>query len=364
QSETGLIGGSSGNSAAGERDVTSLFFESSLPVVDDVELNVAVRYDDYSDFGSNVSPSLSARWQATEGLVFRASYSESFRAPGLDELNAATTFSAEGAIDYAQGSTTEKQYDTYYKSNTNLGAETSEYTNFGVAWDITDDFGVKLDYFNLSIDNVIQTKSVQSLLDDEASGLITAVAPGTDVSDDTFYLVRADSGILLEAGTGYFNGIGFDIEGIDLSFNAMVETEFGDFRFNNVNSFILSYEEERGGVIVDTAGWSEQPDFKSVATAAWYMGDHSVSWNISYTASTSEYEQFDGDAWDVSGELDSWLIHNVTYTYNAGKYGAVTFTVNNLTDEDPVLSSVGTWDNQDLYNNFGRDLRVNYQISF
>ena len=38
--------------------------------------------------------------------------------------------------------------------------------------------------------------------------------------------------------------------------------------------------------------------------------------------------------------------------------------VNNLTDEDPVLSSNGTWDDQDLYNNFGRDYRVSYSISF
>ncbi len=45
-------------------------------------------------------------------------------------------------------------------------------------------------------------------------------------------------------------------------------------------------------------------------------------------------------------------------------YGSITLAVNNVTDEDPVFSSSGTWDNQDLYNNFGRDYRLNYQVSF
>ncbi|KPV92186.1 Vitamin B12 transporter BtuB precursor [Pseudoalteromonas sp. P1-30] len=366
QSEAGLIGGSAGNSSMGDRDVTAVFFESVLPVSDAVEVNLKARYDDYSDFGDNVAPAVSARWQVADNVVIRGSYSESFRAPGLDLLNAARTFSAESAIDYNNGSTTSRQYNTYYTQNSELEAETSDYINLGVAWDVNDNLSFKLDYFQLSIDNVIQSKSLQGLLSDEAAGLITAVGVDTDTSDETFYLKRSASGTLIEAGTSYFNGAGFEIEGFDFTINANVETDFGDFRFNNVNSVTLSYDSEVGGVVQDTAGWSGQPDLKSVATISWSLDDHTVSWNSTYTASTSETEvDEDGDGfYEQSGDLDSWLIHNLTYSYNAGPYGAVTFTVSNLTDEDPVLSSAGTWDNQDLYNNFGRDYRVNYSISF
>jgi iron complex outermembrane receptor protein len=366
QSEAGLIGGSAGNSSMGDRDVTAVFFESVLPVSDTVEVNLKARYDDYSDFGDNVAPAVSARWQVADNVVIRGSYSESFRAPGLDLLNAARTFSAESAIDYNNGSTTSRQYNTYYTQNSELEAETSDYINLGVAWDVNDNLSFKLDYFQLSIDNVIQSKSLQGLLSDEAAGLITAVGVDTDTSDETFYLKRSASGTLIEAGTSYFNGAGFEIEGFDFTINANVETDFGDFRFNNVNSVTLSYDSEVGGVVQDTAGWSGQPDLKSVATISWSLDDHTVSWNSTYTASTSETEvDEDGDGfYEQSGDLDSWLIHNLTYSYNAGVYGAVTFTVSNLTDEDPVLSSAGTWDNQDLYNNFGRDYRVNYSISF
>ncbi|MEJ6535613.1 TonB-dependent receptor domain-containing protein, partial [Pseudoalteromonas lipolytica] len=307
-----------------------------------------------------------ARWQVADNIVIRGSYSESFRAPGLDLLNAARTFSAESAIDYANGSTTSRQYDTYYTQNSELDAETSDYTNLGIAWDVNENLTFKVDYFQLAIDNVIQSKSLQSLLSDEAAGLISAVSVDTDTSNETFYLKRAASGTLVEAGTSYFNGAGFEIEGIDFTIAANLETGFGDFRFQNVNSFVLSYDQEVGGVVQDTSGWSGQPELKSVATVAWSYEDHSLAWNATYTDSTTETEKDeDGDGYyEQTGKLDSWLIHNLTYTYNAGAYGALTFTVNNLTDEDPVLSSNGTWDNQDLYNNFGRDYRVSYSISF
>ncbi|KTF17887.1 TonB-dependent receptor domain-containing protein [Pseudoalteromonas sp. H105] len=366
QSEAGRIGGSAGNSSEGIRDVTAVFFETVLPVTETVELNLKARYDDYSDFGDNIAPALSARWEAMEGVVVRGSYSESFRAPGLDLLNAARTFSAESAIDYANGATTSRQYDTYYTQNSNLDAETSDYTNLGVAWDVNDNLGFKLDYFQLSVENVIQSKSLQGLLSDEAAGLISAVSPDTDTTNETFYLKRAASGTLIEAGTSYFNGAGFEIEGIDFTINANLETAFGDLRFSNVNSFVLAYDSEVGGTVQNTTGWSGQPELKSVATISWSYEDHSVSWNSTYTDSTTETEiDRDGDGfYEQEGKLDSWLIHNLTYSYFAGDYGSVTFTINNLTDEDPVLSSAGTWDNQDLYNNFGRDYRVNYTISF
>jgi iron complex outermembrane receptor protein len=366
QSEAGLIGGSAGNSAAGGRDVTAVFIETVLPVTDTFELNLKARYDDYSDFGDNVAPAVSARWELSEGVVLRGSYSESFRAPGLDLLNQARSFSAESAIDYNNGSTVSRQYDTYYTANSELGAETSDYVNLGVAWDVNENLGLKLDYFMLEVEDVIQSKSLQGLISDEAAGLISAVSVDTDTTNETFYLKRAASGVLVEAGTSYFNGAGFEIEGIDFTINANLETEFGELRFSNVNSFTLSYDSEVGGVVQDTAGWSGQPDLKSVATISWSYEDHLISWNSTYTADTSETEvDGDGDGfYEQTGKLDSWLIHNFTYSYNAGDYGAITFTVNNLTDEDPVFSSAGTWDNQDLYNNFGRDYRVNYTISF
>ncbi|RHW75621.1 TonB-dependent receptor [Colwellia sp. RSH04] len=364
QSEAGLIGGSAGNSAGGDRQVFAMFYEAALPVIDSVEVNIAARYDDYSDFGSNVSPKVNVRWQALDSLVFRASYSESFRAPALDNLYAATTFSADDGIDYpyceGQGVSEtdcgEKQYNTYIRANKDLGPETSEYINLGVAWDATDDFGVKVDYFDLNIDNVISRRSITNVM--------RGIAAGTLAPSETFYVDRAPNdvngniGPAKEIGTGYGNGNKMQITGLDLAVNGNWETGFGEFGVNWTNSFIFDYiiEVEGGGEAQNTAGWNGQPEYKSVFTTTYTIGDHRLGWNMNYTDSTTERQD--------EGKLDSWLIHNLNYTYDIGNYGRVMVGVNNLTDEDPVLTSTGKYENADLYNNYGREYTLRYSISF
>ncbi|MBB1316708.1 TonB-dependent receptor [Shewanella sp. SR43-4] len=364
QSEAGLVGGSAGNSAGGDRQVWAMFYEAVLPLTDDIELNLAARYDDYSDFGDNVAPKASVRWQALDNVVVRASYSEAFRAPSLDQLYAATTFSADTGTDYpfcesagiSDADCSSKQYDTYIRANDSLGPETSKYTNLGVAWDIVDDIGVKVDYFNLKIDDVISRRTITNVM--------RGIGAGTLAENDTFYVKRAPNGVdgslgrALEVGTGYGNGDKLEITGIDVALNAKFETAIGDIGFNWNNSFVLDYiqEVEGGSEAVDIAGWNGSPDYKSNFTTNYSMGDHRFSWNMSYTAST--YED------DDTGHLDSWLIHNISYVYDAGNYGSLLLGVNNLTDEDPVLSSVGIYENPDLYNNYGREYRASYTLKF
>ena len=363
QSEAGLVGGSAGNSAGGDRQVWAAFYEAALPITETIEINLAARYDDYSDFGGNVAPKASVRWQALDNVVVRASYSEAFRAPGLDQLNAATTFSAEYGTDYAYCRSNgisdtqclETQYDTFISANSELGPETSEYINLGVAWDIVDNFGIKVDYFDLNIDNVISQRSITNVMEGIASGSL--------VPDETFYVLRAPGtggglGQAYEVGTGYGNGDKLQIEGIDVALNGNIDTEFGDFSVNWTNSFILKYDEEvEGGAgSVDTAGWNGQPDYRSVFTTVYKIGDNAFSWNMNYTSSTNEDKE--------EGKLDSWLIHNISYSYDIGSYGKVLLGVNNLTDEDPVLSSSGSYDNPELYNNYGREYRASYTLKF
>ncbi|VEE60539.1 Outer membrane cobalamin translocator [Shewanella putrefaciens] len=363
QSEAGLVGGSAGNSAGGDRKVWAAFYEAVLPITDTIELNLAARYDDYSDFGNNVAPKAAVRWQALDNLVVRASYSEAFRAPGLDQLNAATTFSAEYGTDYpycesngiSETKCLETQYDTYISANKLLGPESSDYINLGIAWDIVDNFGLKVDYFDLNIDDVISQRSITNVMEGIASGSLTP--------DETFYVLRAPGtggalGQAYEVGTGYGNSDKLEIEGVDVTLNGNFETAFGDFTVNWTNSFIINYiaEIEGGADAINTAGWNGQPDYRSVLTTVYKIGDNSLSWNMNYISSTYEDKEL--------GHLDSWLIHNISYSYDFGNYGKILLGINNLTDEDPVLSSSGSYDNPELYNNYGREYRASYTIKF
>ena len=74
------------------RNVSAVFAELNAPIVRNVELSAAVRYDHYSDVGSKLSPRLSGRWTITPAFLVRASAAKGFRAPSLWDLHSAPAF--------------------------------------------------------------------------------------------------------------------------------------------------------------------------------------------------------------------------------------------------------------------------------
>ena len=67
------------------RDTTAVFIELSLPFIENVETQLAVRYEDYGgNIGSEISPKIAMSWRPMDSLVLRASFSQSFRAPNID----------------------------------------------------------------------------------------------------------------------------------------------------------------------------------------------------------------------------------------------------------------------------------------
>jgi iron complex outermembrane recepter protein len=78
-----------------ERHVNAAFGELFIPLVGEsnrrsgveaLELSVAARYEDYNDFGSDVTPKIGLRWAPSGGLNLRATYGESFKAPTMSDL--------------------------------------------------------------------------------------------------------------------------------------------------------------------------------------------------------------------------------------------------------------------------------------
>lgn len=67
-----------------ERDVKAVFTELSLPVLESVETQMALRWESYGGgIGSEVTPKLAASWRAQDALLLRGSWSQSFRAPNI-----------------------------------------------------------------------------------------------------------------------------------------------------------------------------------------------------------------------------------------------------------------------------------------
>jgi iron complex outermembrane receptor protein len=76
------------------RDVYAAFAEALIPIVgsgnafagvERLELSVAGRYEEYSDFGDTFNPKIGVSWDPIAALTVRGSWGTSFRAPGLAE---------------------------------------------------------------------------------------------------------------------------------------------------------------------------------------------------------------------------------------------------------------------------------------
>ncbi|HEY0623937.1 TonB-dependent receptor domain-containing protein [Sphingomonas sp.] len=81
-------------STRGRRSVFSAFAELAVPVVSPemniplihrLDLQLAGRFENYSDFGSVAKPKIAGAWDIVDGLRLRGSWSQGFRAPNLEQ---------------------------------------------------------------------------------------------------------------------------------------------------------------------------------------------------------------------------------------------------------------------------------------
>jgi len=95
----------------GSRNVFSTYIEFAVPVISPemniplvqrVDLQLAGRYEHYSDFGSVAKPKIAAAWDVIDGVRVRGSYSQGFRAPNLEQTNATEYGRLASGVDYVR----------------------------------------------------------------------------------------------------------------------------------------------------------------------------------------------------------------------------------------------------------------------
>jgi iron complex outermembrane receptor protein len=84
----------------GKLEVDALFVEAIIPVHDHIELQAALRSEDYGSTDS-LDPKLAVRWDLTDAFAVRASYGSSFQAPSVRQQSEA--LSAAGTLDDPAG---------------------------------------------------------------------------------------------------------------------------------------------------------------------------------------------------------------------------------------------------------------------
>tara|TARA_B100001123_G_scaffold408826_1_gene502347 strand:- start:436 stop:3255 length:2820 start_codon:yes stop_codon:yes gene_type:complete len=422
-SEGGYVGGSAGNSGAGDRGVDAFFGEILFPVMANLEITASFRSDDYDDVGSNDSIKVGVLWEGDRGTSLKLNFGEGFRAPTMDTLYGVTTFSANTATDYlacanagvSQSACASKQVSTLITSNPELGAETSEATVFSIAQDmgeltpVLENLIVRLDWYNISMENLISSVSTQDVLYSDftngnlltgnyeyydAAGLkgdgSAAGAPvGTGTSSTcpsnatyykrlgvspALYTIRScANGRIDYVGASYANQGEYEVEGYDLQVNYTVELGGGDLDID----LDYTHVEDYGGAPFigsnahqNNAGFNGLPDTRYNLGLTYTWGAYGVSVQNrhigDFAFNSNCVSQEEGGLCTKAGPYqDKYDTIDIQARGDFGKYGTVSIGVINASDKDPLPDKGGV--NYDsytsLYDNRGKVTYVRWKLS-
>jgi iron complex outermembrane receptor protein len=149
------------------RHIAALFSQLALPLIGDpanpraaprLELNVAGRYEHYSDFGGTFNPTVRIQWVPAQVLKLRASWGRSFRAPTLDNLyDTAANAAGSVVLSDPRSPTGRSLVLVEQGSNPNLKQETAKTWTAG--FDLAPDFltgsTLSLTYYSIDYENRI-----------------------------------------------------------------------------------------------------------------------------------------------------------------------------------------------------------------
>jgi outer membrane receptor protein involved in Fe transport len=389
-----------GYNSAGDRQRWSLGGELRIPLHRTLTLNAAARYDDYdstsTSFGGDLTPSASIEWRPVSGLLLRAGYTESFRAPDM-----ALVFVRSGA--YSGGFDYVSCYEQYVVANGTddgfdiglcglsplfvqrvgaqdlggkpLDAETGDSFWIGFSWDITENLNITADYTHMKLEQRVAQPDAQALLDDEwacFSGDAPATTPCDMVENQIVRGTDPTTGLSF-IEQFYQTAINqFEEEGsyVDVRVTYDLNTNYGAWRFqgdyNNVldHTLKLTPESEAYNLKSDpiVGGWDFRSSF--VGSLTWTYQNFSSTLTGIYRGATTVLNcttAINGCVSNVSGEdylatenwwVDSYLTLNLTASYFWTDDILTRIRVINLTDEPPPVDDTHENFNSPWYNIF------------
>lgn len=220
---SGLGGFRDSDAGTSTRHNWAQYLDLETNFTEKLSASAAVRHEDYSDFGSNVSGSLSARYDFTPQVALRGSVSNGFRAPSLAQQNFAYTSSQLiGNTIQEAGTFPANSQVARLLGAEDLKAEKSRNYSLGLVLEPTDNLTVTADVYRIDISDRISlssnldlSKNPAALAYLQANGVgninYTTVRYFTNATDTTTngvdlvanYRYRLDNGVRWNSTVGY-----------------------------------------------------------------------------------------------------------------------------------------------------------------
>ncbi|MGH1387246.1 TonB-dependent receptor [Kordia sp.] len=313
----------------------------------------AVRYEDYSDFGNNVSWKINARYLLPEKKgAIRASINTGFRAPSLHQIylsNIQTLQLADGTI--GQQGTFNNADPVIIDPIAGLGvpqldAEESFNIAAGFTYKFTPRFTVSIDYYNIRVDDRVlftnplgfdgddtSTNAVEQVLLDNNIGNITFFVNAVDTKTQGIDLVANYRGIELGSGKLTVNAA-FNWNKTDLDGTISVPDKILNAGYTD----IFNREEQSR---ITTA----RPNLKGVLGLEYELGKWFFALNNTYFGKvTWRHPSTPGFDQTFAGKI----VTDFSASYEVSKSVSAKVSINNLLDTYP--------DEINTFGDFGTDL--------
>ena len=399
--ESDLFGVSPTPDTRGSRTVFSAFTEFAVPVISpemniplvrSFELQLAGRYEHYSDFGSIAKPKVAAAWDVIDGLRFRGSWAQGFRAPNLEQTNASIITRGNTRRDWIRceadlraGRITNfsqcgQQFVTTGRraGNPDLDPETSTTWTVGTV--------LQPQFLNSGL---LRTTFTADFWHVKQTGIVGVFGEGNALIAD--YLARVNGGVdptvhrrpVTQDDIDLFAGTGLDpagvvefvddqyrnlepqsVSGLDFGLNVrLTDTGIGDFNFNANAAYLLKYFRDvspdiqvlvdaraageinidtiipEGGSLIRDDGF---PKWRGSTALTWKLGQFTASGFASYVGSVIDDDISVGG---VNLRLGDYITANlfVQYDFEGGFIDGTKLRlgVRNLTNAHPPLDSSG-----------------------
>ena len=361
----------------GKRHNYSVFSEVSMPFTKKLEVQAAVRFDKYSDYGKSTTPKLGAKYKVIDSVLLRANWGKGFRAPTLPEISPSAASFFTSVIDPQDG--VSRQISGVYAGNPNLKAETSTSTTFGVVFEPTKNFNIGVDFYKIDWRNVVSSRSFQDIINDSCP-----TPPPTGNTDPTKNCPSSDSIIrdgnpatnqIITILSNYENLAQRKTSGIDIDGTLRVPTSIGKFTFRGNLIYVSSFKEDGTEVVGTNGGSNTIPRIRAGFTTDFDYGPWSVTAGLNYTHHVRQQllaaSYFTAqDPRFQTGVYPEFVRSNTTFDlygrYNITKKLQASVSVlnvfNRMPPYDPGFSSTSLYDFS-LYDTRGRQFRATLKYS-
>ncbi|HAL22705.1 MAG TPA: TonB-dependent receptor, partial [Stenotrophomonas sp.] len=283
----------------GTQNVYAGYVELSAPVLEQLELSAALRYDKYESGEGKATPKLGVKFTPADWIALRASYAEGFRAPNPAENGDGGLAAFSNARDPVRcaidpdNECTARSVAIITRPNSGLKPEESKSYSVGIVLQPTSSTSLTVDAWEIKRTNEIAQGSTAD-----------AIAAGNVLRDSNNIGGVANSGTILAVNTQYVNANSSRVRGIDTDIRQTFDLGPGQLEMDLQWSHLLKFERTEGDTTVDYVGTHGNCDVTNcIGTpqdrinfgTTWKQGPWSVSGVVNYIDSMENKDRRGGD---------------------------------------------------------------------